>query len=103
MTDTTFPQAGSQALAGTTDGLGVRALRRLLATDGSTALFVVRVVLALVILPHGAQKVLGWFGGYGFSGTLDYFTGTLGIPAVFAVLVFAAEFAGGIGLAVGAL
>ena len=55
-----------------------------------------------MIFPHGAQKVLGWFGGYGFSGTLGYFTGTLGVPALFAVLVFAAEFLGPIGLAVGA-
>jgi putative oxidoreductase len=77
-------------------------LHRLIATDRSTASFVLRLTLALVMFPHGAQKVFGWFGGDGFSGTLGFFTGTLGVPALFAILVFAAELLGPIGLAVGA-
>jgi putative oxidoreductase len=103
VTDTTFPRFERRSSTDASVGLGSRAMRRLLTTDRSTALFVIRIVLALVIFPHGAQKVFGWFGGYGFSGTLGYFTDTLGIPALFAVLVFAAELVGGIGLAVGAL
>ena len=77
-------------------------LHRLIATDRSTASFVLRLTLALVMFPHGAQKVFGWFGGNGFSGTLGFFTGTLGVPALFALLVFAAELLGPIGLAIGA-
>ena len=53
-----------------------------------------RLVLAVVMFPHGAQKVLGWFGGYGFEGTYKYLTGTIGAPAPFAVLAIATEFLG---------
>lgn len=62
-----------------------------------------RLTLALVILPHGLQKTIGWFGGYGLQGTLGYFTGTLGIPLLVAMLVIAAESAGAISLALGFL
>jgi putative oxidoreductase len=50
-----------------------------------------RVTLGLVMLPHGAQHVLGWFGGYGFEGTLGWMTGTLGFPAALAVLALVTE------------
>jgi putative oxidoreductase len=55
------------------------------------------------MFPHGAQKVLGWFGGYGFSGTMGFFTGMMHIPALFAFLAIAAEFAGSLGLITGLL
>jgi len=74
----------------------------LLQTDGSLALFVLRLTLAVVIFPHGAQKVLGWFGGHGFKATMAYFTKS-GIPAVVGLLVIMAEFLGPLGLAVGLL
>jgi putative oxidoreductase len=48
-------------------------LRKLTATDDSTATTILRVVLGIVFFAHGAQKMLGWFGGYGFSGTMGYF------------------------------
>lgn len=76
-------------------------LRAVLATSDDAAALVARLVLGGVMLPHGLQKALGWFGGYGFSGTMGFFTGTLGIPAVLAFLVIAAEFAGSLGLIVG--
>lgn len=57
----------------------------------------------MVFFAHGAQKALGWFGGYGFSGTMGFFTGMLHIPAPFAVLAIAAEFLGGLGLIFGLL
>ncbi|MGH7338267.1 MAG: DoxX family protein, partial [Myxococcota bacterium] len=54
-----------------------------------------------VMLPHGAQKLLGWFGGYGFEGTMGYFTGTVGLPAAVALLVILAESLGALALIVG--
>jgi putative oxidoreductase len=78
-------------------------LRKLTLTDNSTATAIVRVVLGLVFFAHGAQKMLGWFGGYGFTGTMGFFAGTLHIPALFAFLAIAAEFFGGLGLILGLL
>lgn len=77
-------------------------LRWLLQTDGSVVGLILRLTLAVVIFPHGAQKVLGWFGGFGFKNTLEFFTGS-GIPTGFALLAMAAEFLGPLGLAVGLL
>jgi len=76
-------------------------LTSLLKTKDDSASLVLRVMLGVVMFPHGAQKVLGWFGGYGLAGTLHYFTDTMGIPLAFAVLAIAAEFLGSIGLVVG--
>jgi putative oxidoreductase len=77
-------------------------LRRLLQTNNDPVLTVVRLVLGIVFFAHGSQKMLGWFGGYGFSGTMGFFEHN-GIPAVFAFLAIAAEFFGGIGLLLGLL
>jgi putative oxidoreductase len=57
----------------------------------------------VIFFAHGAQKVLGWWGGPGFSGSMNFFTHGLAIPAVFAVLAILAEFLGGIGLVLGLL
>ena len=76
---------------------------KLTATDDSIATMIVRVVLGMVFFAHGAQKTLGWFGGYGFTGTMHHFTETMHIPAVFAFLAIAAEFFGGLGLILGLL
>ncbi|MBV8255298.1 MAG: DoxX family protein [Chitinophaga sp.] len=66
-------------------------LKRLLfQTDNNIVSFIIRVVVALVMFPHGAQKLLGWFGGYGFSGTMDFFTKG-GTPAILAFLVIITE------------
>jgi putative oxidoreductase len=77
-------------------------LRWLLWTDGSVVGLVLRLTLAVVIFPHGAQKVLGWFGGHGLTNTLRFFTDS-GIPAILALLAIAAEFLGPLGLAAGLL
>jgi putative oxidoreductase len=77
--------------------------RKLLATSDDWTLTLLRLVLGIVFFFHGAQKALGWFGGYGFSGTMGFFTGMLHIPAPFAFLAICAEFLGGIGLILGAL
>src|SRR2546421_1591345 len=77
---------------------------KLIATDSRNyALTILRLVLGIVFFIHGAQKALGWFGGYGFSGTMGFFTHQLGIPAPLAFLAICAEFLGGIGLIVGLL
>ena len=80
----------------------LRIAQLLLQTDSGVVGFILRITLAVVMFPHGAQKVLGWFGGHGFRGTVKYFTDS-GIPAVFARLAIAAEFLGSLGLAVGLL
>jgi putative oxidoreductase len=77
--------------------------RKLFATDDSAATAILRLVLGIVFFAHGAQKMLGWFGGFGFSGTMGFFTGTMHIPAPFAFLAIAAEFFGGLGLILGFL
>ena len=76
--------------------------RKLLSTSNDTTLTVMRLVLGTVMFAHGAQKMLGWFGGYGFHGTMGFFTG-MGVPAPLAFLAICAEFFGGIGLIVGLL
>jgi len=81
----------------------MKALQTLFKTNDSVSSLVARLALGLVMFPHGAQKALGWFGGYGFSGTMGFFTGQLHIPALFAFLAIAAEFAGSIGLITGFL
>lgn len=72
----------------------------LFATSDSWAITVVRVVLGVIFFAHGAQKVLGWFGGYGLKGTTQYFVST-GLPLPVAYLVCFFEFLGGIGLILG--
>jgi putative oxidoreductase len=80
----------------------MRIAQLLLQTDSGVVGLALRITLAVVMFPHGAQKVLGWFGGHGFRGTMKYFTDS-GIPAVFALLAIAAEFLGPLCLAVGLL
>ncbi len=74
----------------------------LVATHGDVVPLVLRLTLAIVMLAHGAQKVLGWFGGSGLRGTLDLFRKS-GVSSPVAVLALMAEFLGPLGLAVGLL
>lgn len=76
---------------------------KLLNTQDDVAPLVMRIMLGVVFFPHGAQKVFGWFGGYGLDGTLNFFTQTMGIPLALAVLVVAAESLGALGLIAGFL
>ncbi|MEP6744232.1 MAG: DoxX family protein [Gemmatimonadota bacterium] len=73
----------------------------LFSTSNDAGLALIRIALGVVMFPHGAQKVLSWFGGYGWTGSMGWFTGQLGIPAVFAVLAILAEFLGSLGLITG--
>lgn len=76
-------------------------LKRLMATDNDAAALVLRLFLGVVFFPHGAQKVFGWFGGPGFSGTMEAFTVKAGMPAVLALLAIMAESAGVLALFAG--
>lgn len=76
-------------------------MKKLLATRPDGALTLLRIALGTVMFAHGAQKLFGWFGGYGFDGTMGFFTQQMGIPPVFAVLAIVAEFFGALGLIFG--
>ena len=71
------------------------------ANDGSVTQALLRLTFGLVLLPHGAQHLLGAFGGSGFHGTVTWMTGTLGIPAPLAVAGVLLEFFGGLLLIAG--
>ncbi len=77
-------------------------LKRLMSTTGDVSLTTLRVVLGVVFFAHGAQKMLGWFGGFGFHGTMGAFT-HMGMAAPVALLVICTEFFGGLGLIAGLL
>jgi putative oxidoreductase len=72
-------------------------------TDDSWAGLILRMGLGGVIFAHGAQKLLGWFGGNGFEGTMGFFTQTMGLPWVVAFLVIIGESLGSLGLIAGFL
>jgi putative oxidoreductase len=73
----------------------------MLRTTDDVAPLLIRVTLGVVLFPHGAQHVLGWFGGYGFHGTLGWMTGTLGFPGLLAVLALVTELAAPLALLLG--
>ncbi len=75
----------------------------LLQTRSDINLTILRLALGLIMLPHGAQKLFGWFGGGGFSGTINFFQSQLGIPPFITVLVIATEFFGSLLLVFGLL
>jgi putative oxidoreductase len=77
-------------------------LKRLTSTSNDVSLTISRVVLGVVFFAHGAQKMLGWFGGYGFHATMGFFE-HMGMPAAVALLIICTEFFGGLGLIVGLL
>jgi putative oxidoreductase len=76
------------------------AIARFISTNNDPGVFVARVFLAVVFIPHGSQKLLGLFGGNGFTATMDYFTSG-GMPAVVAFLVIMGESLGSLALLVG--
>ena len=93
MTPQTMPTSYPEGRAGL--------LRRVLATEGDWGATVARVALGAVMLPHGAQKLLGWFGGYGFQATMGFLTTQVGLPYPIALLVILIESFGGLLLVLG--
>src|SRR6266567_3814126 len=76
-------------------------LNRLVKTNEDYALTIARLVLGMLFFIHGDQLMLGWFGGHGLSGSMQFFTQHLGIPAAFAFLAICAQFFGGLMLILG--
>jgi len=70
------------------------------ATSPSWAITVIRVTLGVIFFAHGAQKVFGWFGGYGLKGTTGYFV-SIGLPLPVAYAACFLELLGGVGLLLG--
>lgn len=77
-------------------------LRKLTHTPNDYVLTMMRLILGAVFFAHGAQKMLGWFGGYGFFGTMGSFE-KMGMPAALAFLIIFTEFFGSLGLIFGLL
>lgn len=80
---------------------GTSVLQAVFGTERDFGSLVSRLTLAAVIFPHGAQKALGWFGGYGLEGTMGFFTQQMGIPGPLAAMAIAAEFLGPLMLVLG--
>ena len=76
-------------------------MKHLFQTNDNFSYLVPRVILGCVMFPHGAQKLFGWFGGFGFTNTMTYFTQTAGIPWIIAFLIIMGESLGSLGLIVG--
>jgi putative oxidoreductase len=77
-------------------------MKKLLSTNPeNVSALIARLALGLVLFPHGAQKLLGWFGGYGFTGTMGFLTGKVGLPWIGGLLVILIEFFGALFLIFG--
>jgi len=76
-------------------------LRKIVHTEADSARTIARAVLGFIFFVHGSQLMLGWFGGHGLSGSIQFFTQQLGVPAVFALLAICAQFFGGLLLILG--
>src|SRR5258705_13404259 len=87
------------AAAGTAHIVG--ALSQWLSAQQQWAPLALRLPLGVIFFAHGAQKLLGWFGGYGWHGTMQYFTESLHIPAVLAAIAILVEFLAGLALLAG--
>ncbi|MGE5519591.1 MAG: DoxX family protein [Candidatus Dadabacteria bacterium] len=76
-------------------------MQKIFRTNDNIAATIVRIVLGIVLFPHGAQMLLGWFGGYGFSGSMGFLTGGAHLPYVVALLVIFIQFFGSLMLILG--
>ncbi|ULQ54240.1 DoxX family protein [Flavihumibacter fluvii] len=72
-------------------------------TENHVSGLLLRLTLGIVILPHGLQLLLGWFGGYGFNGSMQYFTGSVGLPWLVAFSVIVLQSLGALLILAGAV
>ena len=77
-------------------------MNKLLQTSNDLTLTFVRLLLGIVFFAHGAQKLLGWFGGFGFTATVGAF-GKMGMPLAVAYFAIFVEFFGGLSMIFGLL
>ena len=99
---TAHSHTASASKAHVSSGFNLRsALIGFFATNGSATTWLLRLSLGITILPHGIQKTLGWWGGYGFTGTMGAFTQMMGIPAPLAHAAILAESLGALFLIFG--
>jgi len=77
--------------------------QKLVVTDGRLPGTIARLVLGIVMFPHGAQKMFGWFGGYGLVGTYEFLTTKVGLPGVMAAGAIIVELVAAVLLIFGAL
>lgn len=78
-------------------------MKALFQTDDGWTGLILRLTLGLVMFPHGAQKLLGWFGGFGFDGTMGFFTQKMGLPWLIVLLIIIGESFGSVALLAGFL
>ncbi len=76
-------------------------MKSFFSTNASWPLLIVRLGVGGVLLPHGFQKLLGWFGGFGWSATLSFFSSALHVPVPIAVLVILGESLGSVAMLLG--
>jgi putative oxidoreductase len=81
-------------------GIGHRLVAGALSTSASPTNTLLRIALGVVVFPHGAQKLLGWYGGWGYDATMSWFA-SIGVPALLGILAIAADFAGALALIAG--
>src|SRR5258706_14105410 len=74
---------------------------RIFETNSDWSGLIARLTIGFILFPHGAQKMLGWFGGYGFSGTMNFFTNSVGLSWIVAFMVIVIEFVGALSLIAG--
>lgn len=75
--------------------------KKIINTGNDHSLLVLRVALGVVLMAHGLQKAFGWFSGFGWNNTINYFTGTVGIPAFLGAFVILIESLGALLLILG--
>lgn len=78
-------------------------MKALFQTNDGWAGLILRLTLGFVMFPHGAQKLLGWFGGFGFDGTMGFFTQKMDLPWLIALLIIIGESFGSLALLAGLL
>ena len=76
-------------------------IQRLAVTEPQLSPLILRIVFAIVLWPHGAQKLLGFFGGYGYTPTMQHLTAEAGLPSLIAFLVIFLEFFGSLFILLG--
>jgi len=76
-------------------------INKILATGNRIELFLLRVSLGIVMLGHGVQKAFGWFGGFGWANTINYFTNTVGVPSWLGGFIILIEVIGALLLIIG--